>query len=182
MQVSGRKQNIGARYKGGGYNGQNPDPARPKNGTGASGQKTATTDVTSYNVYNQAYNGKTYSVKYLGIVDGTMGILSRKMALTTADRQAITIQPGAEEEQIHTMSPQMHQIISEDNFTDVRIKSSNHPLDDGPDMSYLMQPVLGKKNYTETLGRNQRTQIIDDSTHMVHEPANFRIKPYGGQI
>ena len=41
----------------------------------------AVTASTSYNVYNQAYTGKTYSVKYLGIVDGTMGILSRKMAL-----------------------------------------------------------------------------------------------------
>lgn len=30
----------------------------------------------------------TYSVKYLGIVDGAMGILSRKMALTgTGDRK-----------------------------------------------------------------------------------------------
>jgi len=26
-------------------------------------------------------NGSTYSVKYLGIVDGAMGILSRKMAM-----------------------------------------------------------------------------------------------------
>jgi hypothetical protein len=45
------------------------------------------------NVYNQGYDGPSYSVKYLGkilliesisflgIVDGTMGILSRKMAM-----------------------------------------------------------------------------------------------------
>jgi hypothetical protein len=32
-------------------------------------------------VYNSSYKGKTYAVKYLGIVDGAMGILSRKMAL-----------------------------------------------------------------------------------------------------
>jgi len=31
--------------------------------------------------YNPQYMGPSYSVKYLGIVDGTMGILSRKMAL-----------------------------------------------------------------------------------------------------
>ena len=36
---------------------------------------------TTYQVFNPSYSGKTYSVKYLGIVDGTMGILSRKMAL-----------------------------------------------------------------------------------------------------
>lgn len=32
-------------------------------------------------MYNQGYDGPSYSVKYLGIVDGTMGILSRKMAM-----------------------------------------------------------------------------------------------------
>ena len=32
-------------------------------------------------VYNAGYKGKTYAVKYLGIVDGAMGILSRKMAM-----------------------------------------------------------------------------------------------------
>ena len=34
-------------------------------------------------VFDQNYKGSTYAVKYLGIVDGTMGILSRKMALQT---------------------------------------------------------------------------------------------------
>jgi hypothetical protein len=36
-------------------------------------------------VYNNGYQGKTYAVKYLGIVDGNMGILSRKMALPAAN-------------------------------------------------------------------------------------------------
>jgi hypothetical protein len=31
--------------------------------------------------FDPSYKGKTYAVKYLGIVDGAMGILSRKMAL-----------------------------------------------------------------------------------------------------
>lgn len=35
----------------------------------------------SFNIYDTAYAGPAYSVKYLGIVDGSMGILSRKMAL-----------------------------------------------------------------------------------------------------
>jgi hypothetical protein len=36
---------------------------------------------TTFSVFSPQYGGATYSVKYLGIVDGTMGILSRKMAL-----------------------------------------------------------------------------------------------------
>lgn len=35
----------------------------------------------SGHVYNASYQGASYAVKYLGIVDGTMGILSRKMAM-----------------------------------------------------------------------------------------------------
>jgi hypothetical protein len=50
-------------------------------------------------VHNNDYAGPAYSVKYLGIVDGTMGILSRKMALqgTTKDSQmaaASKVKPG----------------------------------------------------------------------------------------
>lgn len=46
-----------------------------------------------YLIVNQGYTGKTYSVKYLGIVDGTMGILSRKMALVGAGEAAVPIAP-----------------------------------------------------------------------------------------
>ena len=35
----------------------------------------------NYQVFNSQFAGPSYAVKYLGIVDGTMGILSRKMAL-----------------------------------------------------------------------------------------------------
>ena len=52
-------------------------------------------------VYNQGYNGKTYSVKYLGIVDGTMGILSRKMALVGAADAAVPIAPTLEDNTEH---------------------------------------------------------------------------------
>ena len=31
--------------------------------------------------FNSSYAGPSYSVKYLGIVDGSMGVLSRKMAM-----------------------------------------------------------------------------------------------------
>lgn len=37
-------------------------------------------------VFNKNYEGPAYSVKYLGIVDGSMGILSRKMAMQGAAR------------------------------------------------------------------------------------------------
>ena len=48
LNVSGRKQPIGNRYKGGGYNNSDRIQTNAVN----SGNKTATTDVTSYNVYN----------------------------------------------------------------------------------------------------------------------------------
>jgi hypothetical protein len=35
-----------------------------------------------------AMNSSTYSVKYCGIVDGTMGILSRKVMLTGKDNHS----------------------------------------------------------------------------------------------
>ena len=116
--------------------------------------------MTAYNVYNSNYHGKTYSVKYLGIVDGTMGILSRKMALQAADAAAVTIPNKPVPE-----SPSQH-IISEDQFTDVRVvsnpagsvtKSSEQMSPGGTknsetpskvDVPIPFAPVLGKKNYT----------------------------------
>ena len=49
---------------------------------------------TTYQVFNPGYHGKTYSVKYLGIVDGTMGILSRKMALQGAGKDPKVVHGG----------------------------------------------------------------------------------------
>ena len=37
-------------------------------------------------VYTQSYPGPIYTVKYLGVVDGSMGILSRKMAMGGTDQ------------------------------------------------------------------------------------------------
>lgn len=61
---------------------------------GSAGEVAPSSNDTSYLVYNQGYGGKTYSVKYLGIVDGTMGILSRKMALVGAADAAVPITPS----------------------------------------------------------------------------------------
>ena len=44
-------------------------------------QRQNANQVESAHVYDTNFKGQTYSVKYLGIVDGSMGILSRKMAL-----------------------------------------------------------------------------------------------------
>jgi hypothetical protein len=49
-------------------------------------------------VYNAGYKGQTYAVKYLGIVDGAMGILSRKMAMPnyvadSASKPLVTTEP-----------------------------------------------------------------------------------------
>ena len=179
MNVSGRKQpNANNRFKGGGY--RNSD--RLQGNAANTGNKTAATDLTSYNVYNASYGGKTYSVKYLGIVDGTMGILSRKMALTTADQAAMAISPGMPND-LQAISPEMHQIISEDNFTNVSVKKSIAEPTSPKELPSAMAPVLGKKNYTETVGRNRRTQIIDENTQMVQEihdyHSNLRaINPY----
>jgi len=38
--------------------------------------------------------GPTFSVKYLGIVDGAMGILSRKMAMQGQKESSVMINPG----------------------------------------------------------------------------------------
>ena len=38
-------------------------------------------DFESTHKFDTRYSGKRYAVQYLGIVDGTMGVLSRTMAL-----------------------------------------------------------------------------------------------------
>lgn len=126
--------------------------------------KITSSDATSVNVYNQGYSGKTYSVKYLGIVDGTMGILSRKMALQGVDQQPMTI---PEEE------PQPQVIPFMDNsFTGVQVTTmspAKPKFNDPVSQPTPFGPVLGRKNYTETLGRSRRTEIIDETTQLVHE-------------
>ena len=92
-----------------------------------------------------------------------MGILSRKMALTTADQAAVAIQPGVPND-LQSVSPEMHQIISEDNFTNVSVKKSIAEPTSPKPLPEARAPVLGKKNYTDTIGRNRRTQIIDENT------------------
>lgn len=60
------------RINGGGFVSSSPEPT------------IKTQRIASDHVYNSMYKGPTYAVKYLGIVDGAMGILSRKMALGPA--------------------------------------------------------------------------------------------------
>jgi len=50
--------------------------------------KSRIANADSIQVYSTGYYGPTYSVKYLGIVDGSMGILSRKMAMQGSETTA----------------------------------------------------------------------------------------------
>jgi len=74
-------------------------------------------------VYNQGYTGKTYSVKYLGIVDGTMGILSRKMALVGPTEAAVPITPSAPNDLSSYAAPMSptQRITSEDHYIEMTV-------------------------------------------------------------
>ena len=52
-----------------------------------------TSSILSENKSLQQYEGPSYSVKYLGIVDGSMGVLSRKMAMLSYNN-ARNVQQG----------------------------------------------------------------------------------------
>ena len=93
---------------------------------------------TTYQVFNPSYRGLTYSVKYLGIVDGTMGILSRKMALQGANGQAKQGSPVVGPLDNSAMEPSLR-------------GGHGSPIL-GTGQSLSLQPVLGRKNYTKTIG------------------------------
>ena len=83
---SAKPNNIPSnRPLGGGYNPRGPLNNRAEEPlpivTGQGRVSTIQSEQTTFKLNQVEYCGKTYSVKYLGIVDGTMGILSRKMAL-----------------------------------------------------------------------------------------------------
>ena len=118
-------------------------------------------------VYNQAYKGSTYSVKYLGIVDGTMGILSRKMALVGPGEAAVPISPNVAPG-LGISGTNDPKIIMEDPFALMKVFAPE-PAAKPLSMPAPMPPVLGKKNYTQMLGRSRRTHIIDENTHLIEE-------------
>ena len=104
-------------------------------------------------------------MKYLGIVDGTMGILSRKMALQGADKHA---------KQGPVVGPLDNHAIE----PSLRGGQGSPVITPGQVLS--LQPVLGKKNYTKTIGQNrQRTldqfsnEILDEINHLTGEVPNF---------
>ena len=110
----------------------------------------------------------------MGIVDGTMGILSRKMALTTSGQAALAVKP--DDPNIPDISPQMQQIIAEENqgIGDVTVTSTREGKGPPPKP---FAPVLGKKNYTETIGRTRRNRVIDETNMLINETHNFGIIP-----
>ena len=40
-----------------------------------------------------------------------------------------------------------------------------------------MAPVLGRKNYTKSLGRSRRREVLDENTSIIHEVAQTRNSP-----
>lgn len=88
-------------------------------------------------VYNSGYKGKTYAVKYLGIVDGAMGILSRKMAMPT-------LEPEGRAKPLVTgeVTGMPSHITSKMKMVDADWKL---------DKLQSMKPVLGDKNYSSTV-------------------------------
>lgn len=63
----------------------------------------------------------------------------------------------------------MHQIITEDNFTNVSVKKSIVEPTSPKELPVARAPVLGKKNYTDTIGRNRRAQMIEGNTQVIQE-------------
>jgi hypothetical protein len=50
-------------------------------------------------VFDNSYQGPTYSVKYLGIIDGSMGVLSRKMAMQPSQPSLVSLSPRTQPQQ-----------------------------------------------------------------------------------
>ena len=59
-----------------------------------------------------------------------------------------------------------------DGLSDVRVTATlqNKPSMIDPSTQPIPYgPVLGRKNYTETLGRGRRTEVIDETSSLIHE-------------
>ena len=81
-------------------------------------------------------NGKKYSVKYLGVVDGSMGILTRKMAMQTESGSPLLnvastlmrVSPGMDKNKSRLLSSKFDIKNLEPNIKDYRMLK---PLLDG---------------------------------------------------
>lgn len=59
----------------------------------------------------------------------------------------------------------------ENHYTNVQVTASpqKSKFADPINQPAPFAPVLGRKNYTETLGRTRRIENIDDMTQLIHE-------------
>ena len=96
------------------------------------------------------------------------------MALTTSGQAAIAVKP--DDPVIPNISPQMQQIIADESrgIGDVTIASTAEGRSPAPTP---FAPVLGKKNYTETIGRNRRNRVISETNLLIAETHNFGMIP-----
>jgi hypothetical protein len=92
-------------------------------------------------VYNSGYKGKTYAVKYLGIVDGAMGILSRKMAMPS-------VEPEGRARPL---------VTGEVSGMPTHITSKMKAVEPEWKLNKLqsMKPVLGEKNYSQSIAQHE---------------------------
>lgn len=97
------------------------------------------------------------------------------MALTTSGQAALAVKP--DDPAIPSISPQMQQIIAEENrgIGDVTIASTAGDGASSAPKPYA--PVLGKKNYTETIGRTRRNRVIYETNQLIQETHNFGMVP-----
>jgi hypothetical protein len=100
-------------------------------------------------VYNSSYKGSTYSVKYLGIVDGTMGILSRKMAMQ-----------GTGPQTYNNISPEGLYTSSHVDMSSPKHQSKIN----------LTKPVLGSKSYAQRQKAGVSTGIANNKNELELNP------------
>lgn len=103
-------------------------------------------------------------MKYLGIVDGTMGILSRKMALTGPNAPAQALMPGVQKHE--TIGITEENTLESDVVRSPQLKATNvsHPISKAEKSIY--SPVLGGKNYSAIVAKSRRqpTEFYEDHT------------------
>jgi len=93
-------------------------------------------------VFTTGYPGPTYTVKYLGIVDGSMGILSRKMALGGTDP---VVKPLSTVDLPSKVSEKTAQHLVRSQINIMPNQAAN-----------FIKPVLGQKNYSKRLQEKQQ--------------------------
>ena len=96
--------------------------------------------------YNPEYAGPSYSVKYLGIVDGSMGVLSRKMAMQRGKGQPEQNRNG-QKFRTNSIDPALLNESAD-------IEAYRQPQPRQKSQLNIVKPVLKKNKYSDIV--NQR--------------------------